>query len=322
MSDTAIWGRRNPKVEGSHWEKLDLSEYKMTKPVVVCLSGNGATNEKEANGFCKIAENLIGLRLLSGNSEEIYDYADLIGVSYANDRGDGHAGLTNEDRAQLVNNVLLPRCLDENGNALPIDDVCKNLSQVTFFSFCYGSKEVNNACSDLNRILIKEKGFTGEETDKIFESMAEISYSPCIENCFTPKITALSAEDNVNVDLFDYDFGKESVVSEKIDPDESSGKYFETINIYADHLSDNKDITNEHGVDLISRDEKWRSIDGSKNADCVSQMMSYALARSVANGMRNADSKTYQPKIPMSQLLEEMNSIKDSFQKESGPEKE
>ena len=66
----------------------------------------------------------------------------------------------------------------------------------------------------------------------------------------------------------------------------------------------------------------WRSVVDSKKADCVSQMVAYALARCVANGMENARSKTYKPKIPMSQLLEEMNSIKNSFQKESGSEKE
>lgn len=66
----------------------------------------------------------------------------------------------------------------------------------------------------------------------------------------------------------------------------------------------------------------WKSVVDSKNADCVSQMVAYALARCVANGMENASSKTYKPKISMPKLLEEMNSIKDSFQKESGPEKE
>lgn len=88
------------------------------------------------------------------------------------------------------------------------------------------------------------------------------------------------------------------------------------------HIDKVRILSNEHCVGIIERDMHWKSVVDSKNADCVSQMMSYALARSVANGMRNADSKTYQPKIPMSQLLEEMNSIKNSFQKESGPEKE
>ena len=56
MSQKTIWGRRNPKIEGSHWEQLDLSNYKITKPIVICLSGNGTINEKEANGFCKTSK--------------------------------------------------------------------------------------------------------------------------------------------------------------------------------------------------------------------------------------------------------------------------
>lgn len=66
----------------------------------------------------------------------------------------------------------------------------------------------------------------------------------------------------------------------------------------------------------------WKSVVDSKKADCVSQMMSYALARSVANGMRNADSKTYQPKISMPKLLFEINTIKDTYKNESASEKE
>ena len=95
MSQKSIWGRRNPKVEGSHWEQLDLSSYKMTKPIVICLSGNATINEREANGFCKTAENLMGLKLSSDNPEEIYEYADLIGVSYFNREGSETGRLTN-----------------------------------------------------------------------------------------------------------------------------------------------------------------------------------------------------------------------------------
>lgn len=322
MSDASIWGRRNPKADG-RWEKLDLSEYKMTKPVVICLSGNGTTNDKDANAFCRMAQYFLGLRLAPEDSADIFDHADLIGVAYAENKGDRMPGLTDAEREQFIRNMLLKRCEDEKGNVLPLYEVCRNLSQITFFTFCYGSEEVSKICSDFNDMLIHEKGFTGSETDKIFESMAEISYSPYTDKCFTPKITALSGADRMNgfeILRKHYNFDNESIITEIAKPNPVAEQFFKTINIRVERMF--KRCADEHCVGIIERDRHWKSVVNSKKADCVSQMVAYALARCVANGMENASSKTYKPKISMPKLLFEINTIRDTYKEESVSEKE
>ena len=316
MSQQTIWGRRNPKIEGSHWEQLDLSSYKMTKPIVICLSGNATINEREANGFCKTAENLMGLKLSSDNQEEIYEYADLIGVSYSNREGSETGRLTNEDIESLVTNILMPLCVDESGQRLPLEQVCKNVSAVTFFSFCHGAIETFNICREFNVKLIKELGFNGEETDIILQSMMEISYSPRTVSNLIPRVSAYSARDTKNaVFLQEFDFNNQDIVLQSIHQNVKQRVFFDGIDIYASRLSDFS--RDEHGVNIIRRDEDWQSMDKSKNADCVSQMMGYALARSVANSINNFNSDTYIPKIPMEQLLGELKDIQQSFENDN-----
>jgi len=321
MSQQTIWGRRNPKIEGSHWEQLDLSCYKITKPIVICLSGNATIDEKEANGFCKTAENLMGLKLSSGNPEDIYEYADLIGVSYANREGSDTGELTEEDVANIVDNVLLPLCVDKEGFALPIDQICKNLSAVTFFSFCLGDSQVYKICNNLNGRLIKDLGFTGEETDIILGAMMNVCYSPYSHNTsLTPRVFAMSEKDKTNATAIierDIEFVDNEIVTKIHNP--FYRVYFPEIGIYTQELSPKYE--NEHGVNIIQRDSNWRSVEDAKNADCVSQMMGYALARSVANSINNFNSDTYIPKIPMEQLLSELKDIQQSFENENERER-
>lgn len=69
------------------------------------------------------------------------------------------------------------------------------------------------------------------------------------------------------------------------------------------HIDKVRILSHEHCVGIIERDMHWKSVVDSKKADCVSQMVAYALARCVANGTENASSKTYKPKISMPKLL-------------------
>lgn len=88
------------------------------------------------------------------------------------------------------------------------------------------------------------------------------------------------------------------------------------------HIDKVRILAYEHCVGIIETDMHWKSVVDSKKADCVSQMVAYALARCVANGMENASSKTYKPKISMPKLLFEINTIKDTYKNESASEKE
>lgn len=44
----------------NHWQSCSLNKFKLTKPLIVCLSGDSTCTELEANGLCKLAENFLG----------------------------------------------------------------------------------------------------------------------------------------------------------------------------------------------------------------------------------------------------------------------
>ena len=60
------------KTSENHWQQCEIKNLKISKPLIICLSGNGTKTELEANGFCKLAESLLG-----DKSQEV----DLLGVA-------------------------------------------------------------------------------------------------------------------------------------------------------------------------------------------------------------------------------------------------
>ena len=95
---------------------------------------------------------------------------------------------------------------------------------------------------------------------------------------------------------------------------------FDSIHIYSSSLR-NGSKGNEHNLSLLARDGGWNA-DYEPNADCVSQMMAWALCRSVENGLDNKKSKTFVPKPPLEDLMEELENIKNDFTAEQLMSKE
>ena len=73
----------------------------------------------------------------------------------------------------------------------------------------------------------------------------------------------------------------------------------------------------EHYISIIEKDETWdintETYEKAYNADCVSQMMAWALCRSVENSMQNHNSDHYIPRQSFQELIPELQSIQDSF---------
>lgn len=327
MAIKSSWGIRNPKNSDNHWDKIDLSSYKMKKPLVVCMSGNGSTYERDANGFCKICENLLGLKIDSENSEEIYEYVDLMGVSYSCLGVFGPGQLKKRDINAFVDNILLPLCVDDNGQKLDVGQACKNIAAVTFFTYCHGSVEVCEICNLFHEKLITDYGYTKDETMEIFNAMREVSYSPNTLNSFCPKVAVYSSADEERLWVSNYDFGDKQVAmdiqrSSFGHSDNSNNFYpeynsaFDVLNILVRSLTDSE-IGDDHYVNVLRRNEKWELVEDQVKADCVSQMMAYALARFVADGVKNFNSDTYIPRTNISNLKVELSSIMNSFNLDS-----
>ena len=84
--------KRNPNAE-HHCDIMGLGDLRITKPTLICLSGNGTVNLQDANGFAKQAETYLELLFKeSDGNGHITDHVDLIGVKYSRTKEDETAG--------------------------------------------------------------------------------------------------------------------------------------------------------------------------------------------------------------------------------------
>ncbi len=326
------FGKRNLS-QDFHWEKLYLDGYKVAKPTVFCLSGNGTLSLQDANGFCKQAERFLHL-INRGKKDKISDRVDLVGFKYARETFSGETGTLDRPFIDgFVDNTLLPMFTDNSGNRLDINVAMKNMSQVSFFSYCMGANEVNEIIATLNYRL-KKLGYGDKEIKMINNATMHVSYAPYDreDRSYLPTVRAISTKDqtvgDMAVEMLKDDGRKLDGIMLSVDkPRSMYGKYrvgatSGGINIISSGLLNAFDeMGNEHYVSYIERDENWQirpTIRGGKamqseNADCVSQMMAWALSRAVNNSIENLSSDKYIANNFYSDLEEELLSIKEAF---------
>jgi len=318
--------------------KINPKNYNSDKFLLFCPCGNGTITEKSANGFCKLGEQLLRL-LFSGKEGNVQDFVDLIGVVYPQSSLTNPSGKLNvSDVNDIVDYMLFSKCLDENDDLLSIDEACRNMSQVGFFSFCGGAREVAHIMMNFGNKLV-DYGYLPNERDEIFKSMRHVSFAPYVDNDLIPSVRIDSFLDFTNKHLFK-DQGKK-ILGEKLDgiairyepPGTMKGSItknalFGNVHIYSSQLRNIvKEKVEEHNVALLSRDLNWNNVvkwvDGvemqyspGKNADAVSQMTAWALCRMVENGLQNAKSLRYIQPLSLLELKDELESIKNSFSEE------
>lgn len=329
-----------------HWKRLDLEKYSITKPTIICLGGNGTISERKANNFCKLAERLVGLKIESDNVYSSYNNVEVLGFSYGTNAEDETAGqFDKDDINSIVSNLLLPLCLDTEGQRLDAEKASQNFSLVTFFSHCHGAREVANLTNVLNKKMLIA-GYKQDEIDQIFGHTFQLSYCPNTDEAPIPTVRIDSYTDSHNLDLpkifkdsygytvdgidIQYDapgfFRKQkrwflthknsdiiSIVSSRLlnfkEP---------TIDPHTTDLQDPKNrvqVVDEHNIyDVFKRDpETWADETGAKNADTVSQMAAHCLALNVANSMANYESNTLVPKLAFSDLKDYLEDIKLTY---------
>lgn len=312
MAEKSYVGRRNPKCNNDHWEVLDLNKYKISeKPIIFCLGGNATFNDVEANGTCKLVERMMSVKLAQENPEQVYESVELLGVVYE-DRdyyGEQIGAIQPNDLEEISSKLFYPLCSDENGKALPLDDICRNFSKVTFFSFCHGALETFKFCRKISQHLKYNLDFKEDDINKVMNAMLHVSYSPITHASYTPMVSALSAMDEINGDrLRDYNFNNKRITIEKIEPRVLSDKHEPELAIYVDKLT-KKPKHNDHFIDVLSRDENWNAIEDSVTSDTISKMLGYSLARAAANGIVNNESGIYIPQVSLEQLRGELEDI-------------
>lgn len=329
-------GRRN-LVEEKHWEPLFVEDYAITKPTVICLGGNATIDTFEANGFCKQAENMLGL-IKRGKGENISDRVDLLGFGYARrDIGEETGDLPISFVDEFVDRVLLPLFL-ENGKRVSLDMAKRNMSKISFFTYCQGQREANKIMDSLD-LRLSALGYTDIEIDDINNSTLNVAFAPLDDKSnYMPTVRVLSIRDErVGSDVLQILDAQEiaSLDGICVRTDEAGMIYGTprkraisgSINVISSQLLNaTGKILDEHLSSIVSRNDDWlirkfANNEGdlvvSGNADCVSQIMSYALGSAIENGEKNMTAETYVPNTFYTTLPEELSSIVAGFSKKS-----
>ena len=323
IKNETVWGRRDLSKE-NHWQRIKLSEYLPEKPIVVCIGGNGTTTDETGNGIGKFVEN--HLQLLFKENGQVHENVDIISAVYPTDESD-KGKFSKEDIDNFVDDFLIKIVQDENDELLPLGEACRRLSQVTFFTFCRGHLEVDKIMRAFYKEL-KTLGYPKEACDVLMFATFEVSYAPLTYGSVIPVMFVDSKQDemlnsawknNETSVHIDGDFNGVVVKYERYGDPLLSGvalseALFDSIHVYSSKLRNNLD-EDEHNLALLSRDSGWNAR-YEANADCVSQMIAWALSRAVENGVINQNSEKFVPKMPLEELIEELESIKKGFSAE------
>lgn len=340
---TYSFGKRDLQSE-NHWKPLPLNQFKIDKATVVCLGGNGTIIDRKTNNLCKLAESLMGIKVEAAqNPDTAYKDVNIVGFTYGTDLQDDNIGnFSREECDEIASQLFLPLCTDQNGALLPVNESCKNFSLLTFFTHCYGADGLAGILSSLNNQLL-DKGYSKDDIHLIFGQSMQVAYSPFHNDTWVPTVRIDSMTDSFHRDL---NCSYPAIYGHKLNGIESyvdkagtfrGNKYpytkHDTLSIYTSRLintrenSDIRYLIDEHTIYYLQRDEKWQS-DGSsvwenngndpwrekpQNLDVVSQTVGYALARSVANSINNANSTELIEKPSMEQMKTEMDTILQSL---------
>ena len=332
MQNEVQWGMRDLD-KTNHWRRLKLDKYSPDKPVVVCIGGNGTITENSANGVCKLVENYLQLLFKKNGMNHVYDHVDIISAVYPVNGEDEKGKFSKEDIDYFVDNFLIKLIQDENDELLPLAEACRRLSQVTFFTFCRGHLEVDKIMRAFYKEL-KVLGYSQQERDILMLSTFEVSYAPLAYGSVIPVMfvdskqdemlnsawknneTAIHIDDGLNGVAVKYERYGDPLLSGVA----VSEAIFDAIHVYSSRLRNNIEV-DEHNLSLLARDGGWNA-KYEPNADCVSQLIAWALSRSVENGIENKKSKKFIPKMTLEELLEELESIKNDFSAEELMSKE
>lgn len=304
----------------NNWKQLNTRSYKIDKPTIFCFGGNATKTEEIANGMCKVAASLIGLKQKKADEGATYDEVDVVGVSYGEtfkDSPEFASFIKQSELLELVDNVFVPLAVDENFSRLSTEQAQKNFNQITFFSHCYGAVVVNQLVSFLFSRM-QAFGYSNQEILDIQKQITSISYAPMEEICNVSSIYAISAHDRVvEVPKYASEGFKEVYNGYREGDIVFDGNYLfqedeNTVVLFTSNM--NKGPVSEHALSLLERNEDWRYTTlNDDNANAVSQVLGYAMAQSVACGLQNKNSQTFIPKPTLSETLESCQSILSDF---------
>ena len=301
----------------NRWTILNGKKFRIEKPTVICCGGNKTLNAKGAHYMCSLAQNLIGVKgRIDPHEIASIDDIDFVGIGYGankqigDDLSPSNIGyLVEEEIAELAKSLFAPLYLDGN-QIRPQEQIVKNFSLITFFSHCYGSKEVN----DITYQAYKDMLIAGVEkqiAEEAFSQVFVVSYAPW-QSTICPSLQVIPEKDSVLLGgptraSVTTDFLR----NRHIYPGKGTVAYKENANTVTVFVSD---MTNhsedEHGIAVVRRNKQWQFLDADvAYGNEVSMAMAVGLSESIKAGILNQRNVEFTPKPTVDDILRKVQSI-------------
>ncbi|MBQ8431163.1 MAG: hypothetical protein IJX26_04435 [Clostridia bacterium] len=266
------------------WEDVDLKNFNVSKPTLICIGGNSTKTSKDANFYAKCAYNLIGY------DKSILEDVDIYSVYY-------DENISNDSFQSITRAMFFRLVKDDYGSLLPFEQVLKRVRNLNFFTHCYGSiivhKMISSFCYFLENI-----GYDYIEAEVIARQIFHLSYAPYInEN------TQVNQEFGLLPSTFEIVSFNDKMLGERYKKEYFRKAGHKNDSPLIDFVSDenyirlcverlNSNEKNDHEISSILRDEKWQLLNEyNGKLDKVSQCASYALSFALAHSISNFKSK-------------------------------
>lgn len=303
--------------------------------VALLFDGRSDIDLKDVDFIGCVYGKVTGKTICPAGGEFRQLYPDL--VKYMKDfplvseRRPSFANLENTEASELAKIVLLPRCV-ENNRKLPLDECLRRMRQVTFFTHCYGTVAMNMVVECFDKMLVLH-GFSSEEIKQINDAMFHISFARLQYATRVPSVYFYSTGDagiptipqvlkTLKGDPITEKLTKsgERTLSGRYYPDvENGGSESSILEFAYEGIAQNEDKYSyiDHCIGNLSRDYDWNIAMRTRGTvDAISQMMGWALSRSVENSIENYRSDVYIPQQSLGELREELMSIYQHYTNE------
>ncbi len=326
---------------------VDINQLSFNKPTVCCISGNGAVTPESAYGFARMAETYLELLFRTKDGCNVLDNVDVMTIKYAKPEGIVTGGYISDSFSEQFANALLKLLTDANGNKLNLETAKKNMSKITFFTYCAGDINLQNILSRFLDKKLLNIGYSEEEIVTIYNASFNVSYAS-VSSCQNkiPSVKAVSLNDSlIGQDVYNYlledvwDDSRRDAIYHSIDgiflhKDQAGTLYghlsksatAESIQILSSGLNNAyPEKVCDHNIAYLARNKKnWKLrtcvINGDKyysnNADCVSELLAWALCRGVEGSVNNFKAQEYIPNHYWKDLTSEFKSIIHSYDQE------
>lgn len=339
MNDVKIIKKLYNKPFGYYYINLHTYKVDKDKAYLINLNGNKCYNYESAVKFSEFIEGLIGLKEddMFGSAKDV----EVLTVEYDDTFEKGGCTLSDRQRRQVAGSVLLQFVVDDDGKRCSLEDAVKNVSKITFASYCRGVSEVDEILKSFKALLVDESvGFSPDESNQIVDNIINVAYAPenkykqgasirfhsFADRMFGEKYETWYGEKNNSIQVVKYD--KENADNEL---DLYGDCFSNSVLVFASKLLNNSENAhNDHHISIIERNDNWKTL-GAKFYDedhgyqrvsapqalAFSDMFAYALAKSVASGVAIAhglaDSR---PSIEF--FNDKLNAIVGDYKKEWG----